>query len=109
MHLNRFQILTVVILTSIVPKVAPGSTPRASEMKEANQWVAKYFSPGSAVPPFSFVYDGKSSADLLRTWSVTLDQNRTQRTFTWKDSKTGLEVRCVAVEYSDSPVVEWTA
>ena len=33
---------------------------------------------------------------------------RTQHTLAWTDPKTGLEVRCVAVEYADFPVVEWT-
>jgi len=32
-----------------------------------------------------------------------------QRTWTWTDAKTGLEVRCVAVEYANFPVTEWTA
>ena len=33
---------------------------------------------------------------------------RTQHTSTWTDPKTGLQVRWVAVEYADFPVVEWT-
>ncbi len=64
-------------------------------------------------PFFSFVYDGKHSSDLLPEWkferqSKKLDANRTQWTLTWTDPKTMLEVRCVAVEYSDFPTVEWT-
>jgi hypothetical protein len=38
-----------------------------------------------------------------------LDANRTRRTLAWTDPKTGLEVRCVAVDYADYPGVEWTA
>ena len=37
-----------------------------------------------------------------------LPKDRTQHTLTWTDAKTGLQVRCVAVEYADFPVVEWT-
>ena len=53
------------------------------------------------------------AADLLAEWPKTtvvkrLDSSRTQRTWTWTDPKTGLEVRCVSVEYADFPVVEWT-
>jgi alpha-galactosidase len=64
-------------------------------------------------PVFSFVYNGKDSAELLETWehqrdSRRLDAHRTQRTLTWTDSKTGLKVRKVGVEYSDYPAVEWT-
>jgi len=63
--------------------------------------------------PFSFVCDGKPSADFLETWEVkrdsrSLDAQRTERTVIWTDPKTGLQVRCVAVEYGDFPTVEWT-
>jgi alpha-galactosidase len=67
----------------------------------------------AAAPPFSFVYDGRHSDELLADWRFTqsvdrLDAQRTRRTQTYTDPKTGLEVRCVIVEYADFPVVEWT-
>ena len=63
--------------------------------------------------PISFVYGGQSSDDLLAAWPRTtarkkLDSRRTQHTLTWTDASTGLEVRCVAMDYSDFPVAEWT-
>jgi alpha-galactosidase len=63
--------------------------------------------------PISFVYGGQSSDDLLAVWPKKttgrkLDSCRTQHTLTWTDARTGLEVRCVAVDYSDFPVTEWT-
>jgi alpha-galactosidase len=63
--------------------------------------------------PFSFLYGEKKSAELLAAWPKTtatkkLDAIRTQHTFTWTDPKTGLEVRCVVVEYANYPVAEWT-
>jgi alpha-galactosidase len=63
-------------------------------------------------PPFSFVYDGVPSSTLLPTWSPTssttvLYATRTQQTVTWTGTY-GLRVTCVAVIYSDFPVVEWT-
>ncbi len=66
-----------------------------------------------ATPPFSFVYDGKPSADLLPSWTVKrvstkLDDTRTGHNVTYTDPKTGLELRCEAVEYLDFPTVEWT-
>lgn len=77
----------------------------ADEMAEASRWADK--------PQFSFVYDGHNSNELLRDWTLDktsrkLDKQRTERTLTWTDPKTGLVVRCVAVEYSDFPSVEWT-
>lgn len=64
-------------------------------------------------PPFSFVYGGKPSSELLKTWKIErdskpLDEKRTQRTITYTDPATGLVIRCVGVEYRDFPTVEWT-
>jgi len=64
-------------------------------------------------PPFSFTYGGQPSAALLPTWerkqaSRKLDDARTEHVVTYTDPKTGLVLRCVAVEYHDFPTVEWT-
>ena len=64
-------------------------------------------------PPFSFVCGGMSSSNLLASWprqkaQRTLDDTRTERSVSWTDPKTGLLVRCVAVDYRDFPTVEWT-
>ena len=66
-----------------------------------------------AGPPLSFVYDGRPSSEFLKDWklertSKPLDAQRTQRTLTYTDPKTGLVVRVVGVEYRDFPTVEWT-
>jgi len=66
-----------------------------------------------AEPFFSFTYGGKPSAELLKSWKLEratrrLDDKRTEHTLTYADPKTGLAVRCVGVEYSDFPSVEWT-
>jgi alpha-galactosidase len=64
-------------------------------------------------PPFSFIYGGQSSGELLKTWDLErtekeIDEYRTQQTLTYTDSKTDLEVRCVGVVWKDYPTVEWT-
>jgi alpha-galactosidase len=64
-------------------------------------------------PVFSFMYDGKPSSEFLKEWklertSKPLDAQRTERTMTYTDPKTGLIVRVVAIEYRDFPTVEWT-
>ena len=64
-------------------------------------------------PPFSFTYGGRPSAECLAEWALSreatpLDACRTQRVVRYRDDKTGLELRCVAVEYHDYPTVEWT-
>ena len=80
-------------------------------MQAKDQWVADRILQNG--PPFTFIYDGKPSAALLANWQMKLetkrlDEQRNRRTYTWTDPKTKLEVRCVSVEYSDYPVVEWT-
>ncbi len=63
--------------------------------------------------PFSFIYDGKSSADFLNNWELKknteqLDANREQTTMTYTDPATALQVTCVIVNYNDFPTTEWT-
>jgi alpha-galactosidase len=67
----------------------------------------------SVEPPFSFVYGGRPSAELLKEWPVErltrhLDDQRTEYTSVYTDPATHLEVRCVAVAYGDFPTSEWT-
>lgn len=64
-------------------------------------------------PLFSFTYGGRSSAELLPKWKVErssrkLDALRNERRIVWTDPSTGLQVRCVGVEYGDFQAVEWT-
>ena len=78
-----------------------------------DKWIRQHLAGGKSILPFSFIYDGQPSASLLAEWpmkmeNVKIDANRTQHAATWTDPKTGLEVRCVAVDYADYPAVEWT-
>jgi alpha-galactosidase len=64
-------------------------------------------------PPFSFVYGGTKSSELLKNWpsqrsSQELDPQRTEYKQVYRDPKTGLEVDFVGVQYHDFPTVEWT-
>ena len=101
------------------------AAPKVSAQSDAVRWTAAKFGgvtenpsespPGhphlTAEPPFSFTYDGKPFCDL--SWrparaSRRMDDCRTEHMLSYSDNKTGLEVRCVAVEYHDFPAVEWT-
>jgi len=78
-----------------------------------DRWVNANLADPAKRFPFSFRLGGESSSDLLARWPVQtktdrLDENRVQRTFTWRDSRSGLQVRCIVVEYFDFPAVEWT-
>jgi alpha-galactosidase len=63
-------------------------------------------------PFFSFTYGGRPSSELLGTWELKrssrpLDDQQIEHTLTYTDPKTGLVIRCVGVEYTDFPAVEW--
>jgi alpha-galactosidase len=104
--------VAIIGLILIVPKVhAVEGHPDAEP--QPTRWLQGHpLNPGSK-PPFSFVYDRRPSAELLKVWSKTtetkqLDGKRTEHTLAWSDPKTGLQVHLAAVEYANSPVVEWT-
>lgn len=109
--MNRAAGAVLVTLLVMLPQLAHAVYASPDEMAEAHRWVAAKFE--KAEPPFSFTYGGRPSAELLKTWKLDrktrkLDQRRTRHTLTYTDSKTGLVIRCVAVEYHDFPTVEWT-
>jgi alpha-galactosidase len=101
-------------------------SPVPEEMAESRHWAAARFEGRQDAelprtdrptrddePFFSFRYDGKPSAEVLKTWECqrsnrVLDDQRTEFTIVYTDPTTGLALRLVGVEYRDFPVVEWT-
>lgn len=84
----------------------------SGDMDAARGWAAARFGAEHPDPPFSFVYGAEPSSGFLGTWDLdrteeTLDERRTQRTLTYADPHTGLEVRCEVIEYADYPAVDW--
>ena len=115
----------------LITPPASGVTPTADELAAASHWAAARFQasqqastprttpsnelspPGTSGAIFSFKYDGRSSDEFLKEWSLQQssrerDRTQTERTLSWSDPGTGLQVRCVAIEYHDFPTVEWT-
>ena len=92
---------------------ALAASPTSGESTAARQWMQNALLGNKRGKPFSFVYGGESSTELLDGWQPTaqtreLDARRREHTLAWTDAVTGLQVRCVVVEYADFPVVEWT-
>jgi alpha-galactosidase len=86
-------------------------TPDSLRLKD--QWVQEHLLGDKPSLPFSFVFGTHSSDTLLNSWpgekhEQVLDPARTQRTLTWRDPKSAMEVRLVAVDYANFPVIEWT-
>ena len=93
-----------------VVKFQDGTSVRLQEMP-LGQSLRKKLS--LAGPPFSFLYDGKLSNELLKNWLVKrnsqkLDPQRTEHTLIYTEPAGRLQVRCVLIEYHDFPTVEWT-
>jgi hypothetical protein len=49
----------------------------------------------------------------MDTWSriaqsCQQDATRKQHAVTWRDHRTGLEIRYVVIDWTDFPVIEWT-
>lgn len=81
------------------------------------RWAEQAFSdarsgPSDAELPFSFVYGGKSSRELVRSWKKASKSDSgdpvRRLTLTLSDPATNLEVRAVAKVYLDTPAVDWT-
>ena len=63
-------------------------------------------------PPFSFIYGGDKSADLLRGWKTDVQPSNSeemgqQREITYTDPAGGLVVRIAVTVFEDFPAVEW--
>ncbi len=107
-----FAVAIVAAMCVMSPGNAAAVSPTADELAKSRQWAAAKFETG-VEPFFSFTYNGKPSAELLKTWeairaSRRLDDRRSEHTTMYTDPKTGLVLRCVAIEYRDYPTVEWT-
>lgn len=61
--------------------------------------------------PFSFVYGGKPSGELMTSWTRWAESKeqggRTIRTIQWTDAATGLRVRATVSSFKRYPAVEW--
>jgi len=87
-----------------------GVTPIPGESARARDWVAASLA-GEGTAPFSFIYGGRASAELLPSWrqEVSRQQAKGKTTIrhTWTDPRTALEVACTATCWADFPAVEW--
>ncbi len=87
--------------------------PSSEELANAKDWVQSSLISDTGALPFSFVYGGHPSNELLKSWKVDkvsekIDENRSKHTLTYSDPLSGLILSCIAVEYKDFPTIEWT-
>ena len=106
--------LVLLVLGILVPGTAarPAEFVTPGEMARKSDWIKTNLETARPGLPFSFVYSGRASGELLQAWPKNAETTRIDSTFrrvtTWTDLASGLEVRCVAVDYADFPAAEWT-
>jgi alpha-galactosidase len=104
----------VLLAVRLVSTPLMGEVMSNQDTPAKEQWVKnRVVGSRSKVAPFSFEYGGNPDAKLLDTWSRIaqtrqLDAIRKEYTVTWRDRRTGLEIRYVVIDWADFPVVEWT-
>jgi alpha-galactosidase len=78
----------------------------------ASQWAKEKFAKGS-IPPFSFVYGGKSSDTFIKDWDYkaeklkSMESNAEDYLYTYSDRQTGLVVKCFVTCFNDYNTVEY--
>ena len=83
-----------------------------SDNGEVHLWVEQHFAKGK-VPPFSFVYGGKSSDSFIRNWQFSSEKlkstepNSEETVYTYSDRQSGLAVKCLVTVFDDFQAVEW--
>jgi len=109
----RFCSIAILTICISISTAHSHDTAPSSATSRAEAWTQDHLINATAEPPFSFIYNGRPSADFLPSWSkkiadTKLDSARLQHTISWTDPKTGLNVTCVAVQFADFPAAEWT-
>ena len=83
-----------------------------SNGNEVHQWVKQHFAKGK-IPPFSFLFGGKSSDNFITDWQFRAEKikiaepNSEESVFTYSDKQSGLVVKCTVTCFTDFPAVEW--
>ena len=113
----RFQEIVFwvgLVLLGVSPVRVAAAAGGAENQETVRRWVENRLADSSVAQlPFSFVYDGKSSRDLLPKWKAqrkekNLEGGRKEIVLTFAEPGPGLEVRVVAVTDENYPAVEWT-
>jgi len=113
-HVTRCLALAIIGFGLMANYVKAADLDKPTDMRQDNRWLKEHLLNDSAQLPFSFAYDRQGSNALLKVWprkteTKQIDSGRTEHTVLWTDPKTGLQVRLEAMEFANSPVVEWTA
>ena len=103
--------ITVLFLVLSFPLAAAGWDPASSHDRSSLERVVAANIDRNGAPPFSFIYSGRPSKEIISKWKVTADTkpaaDKSVRTVVYADPATGLRVTWITTTYADSPAVEW--
>ena len=107
--------LAAALLSLATPTGVHAAEAAGEELDQASRWAKSTFRttwPVIEVLPWSFRYAGRPSSDLLPSWKLRVSPETRQgdeirQSFSFADSKKGLEVNCDVTRYEDFPAVEW--
>ena len=103
------QLFLVTVLTCSIIQAAhraDAAIATDQELQVAHAWAAAHITPeadeAAVTAPFSFIYQGTPSSELLPQWKHErkrdkLDPQRTRCTLVWTDPESELQVRCVGI------------
>src|SRR5580698_4010600 len=105
--------LAILSFCAMADYVTASAMEQHGSSRQPNPWLTEHLLSEQSQPPFSFAYDRQRSNALLKAWprkieTRQLDAGRTEYIVRWTDPKTSLQVRLEALEFANSPVVEWT-
>jgi alpha-galactosidase len=104
-----------IILTTFLPtRNVNGQEIKGNLTRDSyvHKWVDDHFAKGK-VPPFSFVFGGKSSNNFIRNWEYSAEKIKSNdpavevSVYTYSDKGSGLVVKCRVTCFNDFHAVEW--
>jgi alpha-galactosidase len=109
--MNKYDAPVLIWLTASLLLGTALSRADVSQTEISRTWIDSHFDRIENLP-FSFQVDQEPSSRWLTKSQATreiqrLDDHRTRHGFLFKDSDSGLQVRCECISYRDFPAVEW--
>ena len=114
---NLKRVLRLVVCLAAAFMLMPNdalaqATQKIAVPTDVGKWITSTFARGK-VPPFSFVYDGKPSAEFIRKWKHSITREELEQegvmayTVTYLDPQSGLQVKCDIKGFEQFGAVEW--
>ena len=115
-HFKKIEskFLFSLLIMSVWSIIAVGQTTAkiSKHIPEIEKWIQKQFAKGKT-PPFSFICDGKPSAEFIRQWDYSQQKIESEEAdvikylFTYYNPTNGLKVECTVKGYPSYQAAEW--